>query len=91
MCYDPKLAVQEIEVEDPEVQVLIDKEFGGVLPTCGNIEIELHRLLEILPRTRKRADAYKRLISKLRNEYGLNLAIVSTRKRKEKNEKREIK
>ena len=82
--YDPKLALQEIEVEieDPEVQVLIEEEFGGVLPTCGNIEIELHRLLEILPRKRRKADAYKGLVSRLRNNYGLELVIVSARKKK---------
>ncbi len=88
--YDPELALQqmeEVEITDPEVQTLVEEEFGGILPTCGTVEIELHHILEILPRKRKKADAYKGLISKLRNEYGLNLVIVSTRKKKEeKNE-----
>lgn len=93
--YDPELALQqmeEVEITDPEVQTLVEEELGGFLPICGSVEIELHRLLEIIPRKRKKADAYKGLISKLRNEYGLSLVIVSTRKKKEANdEKREIK
>ena len=40
------------------------------------IEVELNRILEILPRTRRKADAYKGLRSKLKQQ-GVELVITS--------------
>lgn len=45
------------------------------------IEITLQKLLTILPRIRRRADAYKGLISKLKRENNCNL-IIHSRKNK---------
>ena len=64
-----------------EVEV-ISKEFGG-LKEGMRIEIELSRILEILPRTRRKADAYKGLRAELK-KHGVELVITSTRHPKTK-------
>ena len=43
---------------------------------ASTLEIELNRILEILPRTRRKADAYKGLRSKLKQQ-GVELVITS--------------
>jgi len=63
---------------NPEIQAIAN-EFGGLL-FAGTLEIELHRLLEIVPRNRKRADAYKGLCSELRKFYGVDLIITSAKR-----------
>ena len=65
----PQLSVEE------EVEVLA-RELGG-LASGMNLEIDLHRILELCPRKRKKADAYLGLKKKLRDEYGVELNITS--------------
>lgn len=60
--------------KDFELAILA-KEFG-VLNNGMRIEVELNRILEILPRTRRKADAYKGLRSKLKQQ-GVELVITS--------------
>lgn len=76
----PLLQMEKVDFTDLEVQTLV-KDFCGTLPMCGNIEIELHRILEILPRKRKKADAYKGIKSAMKKKYGVNLVITSSRRK----------
>lgn len=46
------------------------------------IEIQLQKLLTIVPRKRERADAYKGLVSRLKKDYNCNLIINSRKKKK---------
>ena len=66
---------------DEEVEVLA-RELGG-LASGMNLEIDLHRILELCPRKRKKADAYLGLKKKLRDEYGVELNITSRGTKKE--------
>lgn len=66
---------------DEEVEVLA-RELGG-LASGMNLEIDLHRILELCPRKRKKADAYLGLKKKLRDEYGVELVITSRGTKKE--------
>ena len=74
--------------KNPEIQALAD-ECGGLL-YAGPIEITLHRILEIIPRKRRRADAYKALKSELKNNYGVELIINSSRKQKKEKDYEKI-
>ena len=59
---------------DPELDIL-EKEFGSL--TAGEtIEIDLHQLLDLIPRDRRKADAYKGLKSKL-SKLGVEFIIMS--------------
>ena len=64
----------EPKENDPELTIL-EREFGG-LSEGKIIEIDLHRLLELIPRDRRKADAYKGLRSKL-SKLGVLLVIAS--------------
>lgn len=66
---------------DEEVEVLA-RELGG-LASGMNLEIDLHRILELCPRKRKKADAYLGLKKKLRDDYGVELVITSRGTKKE--------
>lgn len=59
---------------DPELDIL-ETEFGS-LTKGKTIEIGLHRLLELIPRERRKADAYKGLKSKL-SKLGVEFIITS--------------
>lgn len=60
---------------EEEVLVLA-QEFGG-LASGMKLEIGLHRILQICPRRRKKADAYLGLKKKLRDDYDVELVITS--------------
>lgn len=62
------------EQHDPELDIL-EKEFGK-LHEGMKIEIDLHRLLDLIPRDRRKADAYKGLRSKL-SKLGVLFIITS--------------
>ena len=62
------------EQQDPELDIL-EKEFGS-LHDGKKIEINLHRLLDLIPRDRRKADAYKGLRSKL-SKLGVLFIITS--------------
>ena len=61
---------------DPELRVLSEK-FGQFYDGMF-IEVSLQELLVLLPRTRRRSDAYKGLVSKL-NCKGVELNITSNK------------
>ena len=69
---------------DEEVEVLA-RELGGIASGM-KLEIDLHRILELCPRKRKKADAYLGLKKKLRDEYDVELNITSRATRKEEPE-----
>lgn len=62
------------EQQDPELEIL-EKEFGQFYKGM-KIEIDLHRLLDLIPRDRHKADAYKGLRSKL-SKLGVEFVIMS--------------
>lgn len=62
------------EQHDPELDIL-EKEFGK-LHDGMKIEIDLHSLLDLIPRDRRKADAYKGLRSKL-SKLGVLFIITS--------------
>ena len=66
---------------DEEVEVLA-RELGG-LASGMKLEIDLHRILDICPRKRKKADAYLGLKKKLRDDYDVELLITSRATKKE--------
>jgi len=61
----------------PELEVLAN-EFGE-LTEGKQIEVELNRLLQLLPRQRKKSDAYKGVRSELR-KMGVELIITKSKK-----------
>lgn len=67
---------------EEEMEVLA--EHVGGLATGMTISIELHELLNICPRKRKKADSYYQLKKHLKDDYGVELVITSrTSKNKE--------
>lgn len=62
-----------------EIDVLV-AEFGYDISGL-RIEVELQRLLQIIPRKRRRVDAYQGLQSELKNKLGCEL-IIHSRKTK---------
>lgn len=64
----------EPKENDPELTIL-ESEFGE-LSEGKIIEIDLHRLLDLIPRDRRKADAYKGLRSRL-SKLGVLLVIAS--------------
>lgn len=62
------------EQHDPELEIL-ENEFGK-LHDGMKIEIDLHSLLDLIPRDRRKADAYKGLRSKL-SKHGVEFIITS--------------
>lgn len=65
-----------------EVEILSN--FYGGLQEGMRIEIDLNRILQILPRNRRRADAYKGLRAELKSQ-GVELIITSKRHKKPNN------
>lgn len=64
----------------------LEEMFG---PLCEGklIEITLQDAIKLMPRDRKRCDAYNRLCWKLKNEYGTILKIKSQKSKEDRNEK----
>lgn len=67
---------QDIDL-DQEVMLLARK--YGPLTSGVRIELSLQEALRLFPRTRKRSDAYKPLMKKVK-EYGAELIIIGRRK-----------
>lgn len=63
-------------IEDPELQVLAER--YGELVAGKTIEIQLRDLLELIPRARRRSDAYHSLAGKLQ-AIGVELIIKTSR------------
>lgn len=68
-------------VAKDEDEVLKLARLYGPLASGKRIELSLQEALREFPRERKRSDAYKSLINKVKQEYGTEL-IISGRKEK---------
>lgn len=66
---------------DLEIQIL-KNEFGNPLP--AQININLSNLLKLLPRVRRKADAYKGLRTRLMKQFGVELIITNSSRHKNK-------
>lgn len=51
------------------------------------IKVDLYELLTVIPRERKRTDAYKTLVKFLKDEFGIDLIINSKKQRGDTHEK----
>ena len=67
-----------------DIRILEEK--YGDLYNGQEINLTLHEALELLPRKRRRADAYQGLRSELRRLYGVSLNIVNKNANENKNE-----
>lgn len=76
--YDSNKSVANTTEED---EVLKLARLYGPLASGKRIELTLQEALREFPRERKRSDAYKSLINKVKQEYGTDL-IISGRKDK---------
>ena len=74
-----KISTEQPKYDDPEVAILA-AEFGD-LYEGKTITVDLHRLLALLPRARKKADAYKGIRAKM-YKLGVELNITSSRSHK---------
>lgn len=76
-----KTAASPIYNDDPELIILAEK--YGELVSGKQIEVTLQELLVLIPRTRKRSDAYRGLASKL-ERLGVKLNITTNRTKQER-------
>ena len=58
---------------DPELELLVEK--YGPLKEGQTIEISLQEALQLWPRERRRSDAYKGLIRKVKQQFNVELKI----------------
>ena len=65
------------ETRTPEDEIEILARYCGGLAKGKVIKIGLHEILDIIPRKRRKADAYYALKKQLRDEYGTELIIES--------------
>lgn len=70
-------AISSSATDDPELQTLA--EHYGELTEGKIIDVPLQELLTLIPRTRRRSDAYKALCTKLKR-IGVTLNITTNRK-----------
>lgn len=66
---------------DPEILLLAQK--YGLLGNGVKIELTLKEALELFPRQRKKSDAYKGLIRKVKEQFNTELTIGTKRKKGE--------
>ncbi len=65
-----------IELKETDIELaILEREFGELIKE-KRIEIDLSRLLDLIPRDRRKADAYKGLKSKL-SKLGVEFTITS--------------
>lgn len=74
--FSKETSIANSDEHDPELSIL-EKEFGQFYEGM-KIEIDLHSLLDLIPRARKKSDSFKGLRSRLRKQ-GVELIITSTR------------
>ena len=77
-------------IETPQPELSLDDEILVLARHCGGLvsgtklTFDLRELLDLVPRKRRKADAYYALGKKLKDEYGVELVITSrTSKNKE--------
>lgn len=64
-----------------EEEILLLARTHGPLANGVRIELGLQEALKLFPRTRRRSDAFGKLIKKVRDEYGTELIITSKTKK----------
>lgn len=74
-------SVSAPKTPDDEIEVLA--RYCGGLAKGKVITIGLHEILDIIPRKRRKADAYYALKKQLRDEYSVELIITSRASKKE--------
>ncbi len=80
LCLDNEVyGKAEIVAPDDEEIMILEQVFGNV--QGKTLEVELSRLLEILPRKRRRIDAFSALVKNLKTEKDCDL-IIKSRKSK---------
>lgn len=72
-----KKIVEQASHQQSELDILVSE--LGKMHAGDTKEISLARMLTILPRNRKKADAYKSVRAALLKQYGVNLVITSKR------------
>lgn len=75
---DPNPIPEMIDDIDPEI-LLLAREYGP-LSNGVKIELSLQEALQLFPRQRKRSDAYKGLIKKVKEQFNVELTIGTKRK-----------
>jgi hypothetical protein len=82
---EPGIQTSVSAPKTPEDEIEVLARYCGGLAKGKVIRIGLHEILDIIPRKRKKADAYLGLKKKLRDDYGVELVIESrASKQKEK-------
>lgn len=79
----PDKVKQNSSKYEAEIKALV-AEFGNLSGLC--IEVDLQRLLEIVPRRRRRTDAYQGLVSELKSKLDCELIIRSRKNKSNENE-----
>ena len=75
---EPEPIPEMIDDVDPEITLLARK--YGPLTNGVKIELSLQDALQLFPRQRKRSDAYKGLIKKVKEKFNAELTIGTKRK-----------
>ena len=65
----------------------LENYIGRKLESGLCIKVDLSELLTVIPRNRKRTDAYKTLVKFLKDEFGIDLIINSKKQRGDTHEK----
>ena len=68
-------SVSDPQTAEDEIEVLA--RYCGGLAKGKVVRIGLHEILDIIPRKRRKTDAYYALKKQLRDEYGVELVIES--------------
>ena len=75
---EPDPIPEMIDDIDPEITLLARK--YGPLSNGVKIELSLQEALQLFPRQRKRSDAYKGLIKKVKEQFNVELTIGTKKK-----------
>ena len=75
---EPEPIPEMIDDVDPEITLLARK--YGPITNGVKIELSLQEALQLFPRQRKRSDAYKGLIKKVKDQFNAELTIGTKRK-----------
>lgn len=83
---EPVVEDATVPIEKPIEQGTLDDDINtlarhlGLLQRGQTISMELHEMLTLCPRPKRpRSDAYNALSRKLKDEYGVELVIISTK------------
>lgn len=76
---EPGIQTSVSAPKTPEDEIEVLARYCGGLAKGKVVRIGLHEILDIIPRKRRKADAYYALKKQLRDEYGVELVIESRR------------